>query len=112
MLKWFGRPSGAPYESYTAHTETPLGRCCEWCGEAFGPKDAGVFMPLGGDPQRTELIYHHECHLRQVIGGLNHIRGRCTCCGGVNPPDPPWLTLRQSAIQAVHAHQQLKSKNR
>jgi hypothetical protein len=44
---------------------------------------------------------HYDCHLRSIIGGLNHLRGRCTCYGGTEPPDPPDLTRREAARQAV-----------
>jgi hypothetical protein len=47
------------------------------------------------------LPYHYECHFRSIIGGLNHLRGRCTCCGGTEPPDPPELSKREAAAEAV-----------
>lgn len=45
--------------------------------------------------------YHPECAARLVIGGFNHIVGRCMCCGGDLPPDPPEMTKRQAAVAAV-----------
>lgn len=44
---------------------------------------------------------HWECGFRAIIGGLNHQMGRCTCCGGTEPPDPPNMTSRQAALAAV-----------
>lgn len=46
-------------------------------------------------------LYHEECSIRAVIGGLNHLMGSCTCCGGTEPPDPPRLGKREAAKQAV-----------
>lgn len=44
---------------------------------------------------------HRECALRAVVGGLNHQLGRCTCCGGTEPPDPREMTKREAALAAV-----------
>jgi hypothetical protein len=44
---------------------------------------------------------HRDCAIREVIGGLNHLRGLCSCCGGSAPPDPPELTRREAARQAA-----------
>ena len=104
-MKWFGPPAGAPYEADCPKTDTPVGQSCGWCDERFTENDDGVVLPVVGDAQRREVAYHYECHLRQVVGGLNHLRGNCNCCGGTEPPDPPWLTRRQAAIQAVHVWQ-------
>jgi hypothetical protein len=43
---------------------------------------------------------HIECGARGILGGLNHMLGHCTCCGGTSDPDPPGLTKRQAAIAA------------
>lgn len=100
-MKWFGAPAGAAYEADCEHVATPVGQACAWCEEQFEATADGVVLPELGLKGRLERPYHYECHLRQVIGGLNHLRGRCECCGGSEPPDPPWLTRRQAAIQAV-----------
>jgi hypothetical protein len=47
------------------------------------------------------LAWHRECWTRNLIGGLNHLRGTCQCCGGSDPPDPPWLSRRDAARAAV-----------
>jgi hypothetical protein len=44
--------------------------------------------------------WHALCQLRQLVGGLNHLRGTCTCCGGTDDPDPPGLSRRNAAIAA------------
>lgn len=101
-MRWFGKPGGAPYEADCPHAPTPTGKPCGWCGEVFTAEDDGVLMPLlKGNHEWEEMGEHYECHLRSVIGGLNHLKGRCICCGGTEPPDPTWLTLRQAAIAAV-----------
>ena len=105
-MEWFGTAGGAAYELDCPHVATPQGQPCDWCGECFGPNDDGVLLPLLGDKERIRVAYHYECHLRQVIGGLNHLRGNCTCCGGSEPPDPPWLTKRQAAHEAVRVWEQ------
>lgn len=48
------------------------------------------------------VALHRECATRSLIGGLNHLMGRCTCCGGTAPPDPPEMTKREAAIAAVN----------
>jgi hypothetical protein len=53
---------------------------------------------------------HHECFFRAISGGANHIRGSCTCCGGTEPPDPPGLTRREAAREAVLAFVERESK--
>lgn len=100
-MKWFGRPAGAPYEAECPHVAVPVGEACAWCDEAFTKEDDGVVLPGMDAIGPCEASYHYECHLRQVIGGLNHLRGNCSCCGGSEPPDPVWLTPRQAAQQAV-----------
>jgi hypothetical protein len=96
-MKWFGKPGGAPYEADCPHMNTPVGLPCAWCDESITEDDDGVVLPGGAGAS----AFHYECHLRQVVGGLNHLRGNCTCCGGAEPPDPPWLTRRQAAAQAA-----------
>lgn len=96
-MRWFGKAYGCPYEADTPHAPIPLGQVCSWCDEPIGAQDDGVLFPY----DRGELAYHYECHMRKVVGGLNHQLGRCYCCGGDAPPDPPELGIRQAAIEAV-----------
>jgi len=39
--------------------------------------------------------------MRMVIGGLNHLRGECPCCGGIEPPDPADVSRRDAARAAA-----------
>jgi hypothetical protein len=70
------------------HCDEPLTAPCEWrsCSGAGGPTLRGL---------------HRVCAARLAVGGLNHLQGRCTCCGGTEPPDPPDLTRHEAAIAAV-----------
>ncbi len=65
---------------------------CPWCEE---PVLESVDMTLSNTP------YHTECFVRGIIGGINHLAGRCTCCGGTDAPDPEGLTKREAALVAV-----------
>jgi hypothetical protein len=105
-MKWFGKAWGAPYEADTPRVPVPVGELCARCDEPIEPGDDGVVVPhLDGEWSLKPL--HYECHLRGIIGGLNHLLGVCTCCGGSAPPDPPELTKRDAAIAAaVHWERQ------
>jgi len=72
---------------------------CQRCGESLG---TGKVMPIPhyGNSGFEIHHYHYECYIRMLMGGLNHLKGTCTCCGGSDPPDPPELTPHQAAIAA------------
>jgi hypothetical protein len=66
---------------------------CQWCDEPLLPDDErapGLTPPA-----------HWECGLRSVTGGLNHLRGLCSCCGGTEDPDPQGMTRREAAQAAA-----------
>lgn len=75
---------------------------CDWCEENIA------------EGERCESViganFHRECAVRAIMGGLNHLLGRCTCCGGSEPPDPPHLTTREAALAAVNEWR--KQRNR
>jgi len=77
---------------------------CPHCGESIqsgGNPTMMVPIPHIADPETYYMnYYHYECHIRMVVGGLNHLRGTCVCCGGEDPPDPPEMTRRQAALAA------------
>lgn len=102
-MKWFGPSVGARYETEDPHVEAPIGMLCRRCDEAIADGESGV---IPDDLLRWENPMHRECFLRGIVGGLNHQLGRCTCCGGDQPPDPPELTRREAARQAVEAWEQ------
>lgn len=91
---WFGTSWGAPVCAREDHIETPVGEACLHCGEVIVEGDQGI-TDMQGNPM------HIECHMRGIIGGLNHLRGTCTCCGGTDDPDPPNVSKREAAKQAV-----------
>lgn len=105
---WFGRPWGAggvaPVCEDGQHIATPVGSLCLWCDEPIEADDSGVVTPyIDAAINVHQAAQHVECFLRQALGGVNHIEGRCTCCGGDRDPDPPGLTNREAAIAAVAA---------
>lgn len=101
MMMWFGRAHGAPYEADTPHGQTPAGSACGRCGEPIALGDDGFVLPHHSNAHVRQVAYHYACHLRSVCGGLNHLLGRCTCCGGTETPDPPGMTKREAAEAAV-----------
>jgi hypothetical protein len=100
-MKWFGKAYGCAYEADSERAEVPVGEACGRCGETILAGDTGLLVPLMGKGGATHVPYHYQCHLRGIIGGVNHQLGRCTCCGGTEPPDPPHLTVREAARAAV-----------
>ncbi len=116
---WFGEDWGAPVCRDSEAVTTPVGEACAWCREAIVAGDDGFVVPtLGLAPrqasnesqglvvdrsalEKSAAVYHHDCFLRTIVGGLNHQLGQCTCCGGAAPPDPPDLSLREAARAAV-----------
>lgn len=101
-MRWFGVAPWAPICEDCERVPVPVGQGCARCSEKIIPGDDGLVIPHHGlDAEPRELPWHRECHLRSIVGGLNHQRGKCTCCGGTEPPDPPWLNKRQAAIVAV-----------
>jgi len=76
---------------------------CLHCNE---PVEGGVLIPHVSSEGAAEMRHwHRECRQRAIIGGLNHLLGTCTCCGGTEPPDPPWLSRREAARVAVAQYQ-------
>lgn len=55
-------------------------------------------------------LAHWECGMRNLLGGANHLIGKCSCegCGGKEPPDPPEMTPRQAAAEAVKQWQRIR----
>jgi hypothetical protein len=90
---WFGENWGAPICDEDDHIETPIGVCLH-CGEIFMQGDRGVTDMQG-------QAMHLECQIRGIVGGVNHIRGTCLCCGGTDDPDPPNVSKREAARLAV-----------
>jgi len=82
-----------------------FGARCFHCGEVFTPKDDGMQYPDGD-------YAHSNCHLRQVLGSVAHIEGRCPCyVPGSVEGDPEGMTPRQAADAAIAAWEK-KQKQR
>jgi hypothetical protein len=72
---------------------------CLFCDEPIAMGDELHRFPIGTEDGAR--IAHHECAFRAVSGGVNHLRGLCTCCGGTLDPDPPNVTKREAARLAL-----------
>lgn len=71
---------------------------CPWCGEEIKwGEDLGRNLIM---TEKGPRLQHEECAFRSVMGGLNHQKRNCTCCGGKEPPDPPGMTRREAAKAA------------
>jgi hypothetical protein len=98
VLRYFGERWDAPIMEGAIEVPVP-GGACMWCDEGFEHDDSGWVWANGP-------AAHLECALRQVLGGVNHQLGLCTCCGGTRDPDPPGLTQREAARAAMKLHTQ------
>lgn len=94
-MQYFGRRyPNLPIYDEAQEVPTPVGEPCIWCQEPIEDGDDGQLYNTG-------LVTHVECLLRQVVGGVNHQLGRCSCCGGTEDPDPPGMTAREAARAAA-----------
>ena len=98
---WFGKNWGAPICADADHIDTPVGKACYHCGEVFVEGDQGV-------TNQQDFSFHIDCNLRGVIGGVNHLRGTCSCCGGTDDPDPPNVSRREAARLAANEWRKMK----
>jgi hypothetical protein len=86
---WFGDPwsSSACYDGdghllTELRIDVPVGQECLGCGEAFAATDSGTAIPVV-TASGAEMHYEHrECALREQVGSLAHLEGRCACRGG------------------------------
>jgi hypothetical protein len=97
MIKWFGQrwPSGLCDDCEEA--PVPVGAVCIHCDEPITAKDSGIFY---ANVEPTPA--HRNCFLRQTIGSLAHVLGRCSCfVPGSTESDPPEMSRREAADAAV-----------
>ena len=92
-IRWFGHHQGLALNDECPEIDVPFGAVCVWCEDLIDEDDAGIQYVNGP-------VAHMECFMRQTIGGLNHLKGNCTCHGGTEDPDPPELTKREAAREA------------
>jgi hypothetical protein len=97
MLRTFGRR----WMPGSKLVETPVGRGCLHCKERVAEGDEGMLMPYVGEDGVVIIVpVHRECFLRSVFGSVGHQQGKCSCHGGTET-DPPGVTKRDAAWQAV-----------
>ena len=73
---------------------------CLHCDEPVTEVEPEQVRVLTRKGETLTRLIHGECHLRQIVGGVNHQRGTCTCCGGKDDPDPPGLSRHMAAYMA------------
>lgn len=102
---WFGPPwpSGICYDEDDRLIEEmrkpfPSGERCLYCVEVFDEAagDSGQAMPCLTTEGTLIRHAHKECSMRNVVGGLAHLQGMCSCQGGTY--ELPGMTLRQEAL--------------
>lgn len=97
-MQWFGKDWGAPILAELDHQPTPISEFCLFCEERILEQDDG-FLIFDGEKGRRRPV-HWECNLRQVVGSVGHLTGKCSCHGGTDG-DPPGMTRREAAKAAV-----------
>ena len=107
MTGWFGRDWGAPVCRESSAVPTPIGQACAHCGEKVAAGEDGFMLGHWGQEVAGEAPLHLECYLRLILGGVNHLRGTCLCCGGTEPPDPPGISRRAAARLAAQFREEV-----
>ncbi len=98
-MKWFGDKAWAPVCEPGERVEVPRDTRCGWCQETIGQDESGFVTRESAD---AAVFEHRACFLRQVIGSVAHLQRRCACyMVGSRATDPPVLSRRQAAIEAV-----------
>jgi hypothetical protein len=109
-LVYFGERWDAPvFDGVIARqVPTPIGKTCLFCQEEIAEGDRG-FVQAGVTPltrrgkttghQIASLYVHRECQLRSVLGGLEHLEGRCEYTGHCHVlREAAGRTIRQDAL--------------
>lgn len=78
-LQIFGQRFDAPAFDDATIVRTPVGSLCLMCGERIEVGDNGVMMQTWGPRGVRQEPEHLECHLRSVLGSIEHLEGQCTC---------------------------------
>lgn len=73
---------------------------CLHCDEPIEDGSGEAFWKLTDEGLEPGYM-HEECEIRLVIGGLNHLRERCECFGGTEPPDPIGVSRHKAAMLTV-----------
>lgn len=102
-MRWFGPNNDPPFHiDDLERMPIPVGHKCDQCEEAITGTEFGVELPLIGNPLRNTVLYHYECHARQVIGSVSHLERKCKCfVPGSECGDPSGMTRREGAKAAL-----------
>jgi hypothetical protein len=99
---WFGKPwpSGVCYtddDQLRADMEKapPIGEDCLLCDEPIEAGQSGQATPTATTEGAAIRHSHKECLLRNVLGPLEHLDGKCTC----GDPDHPDRSYRSEALE-------------
>lgn len=110
MILYFGEPWDAPIfgADVSQEVSTPVGEGCRYCTEEIVEGDRGhmqvALMATTRDGEHigaryTSLPIHRECQLRAVLGGLDHVEGRCEYTGHCNDlREAAGRSLREDAL--------------
>lgn len=97
--QWFGpRPYGPMKCEASEWVPTPVGEPCLWCDEPLVHGNVGVLIVYVDASGATRRPIHHACAIRQIVGSLAHLEGRCECVGGVDDREERGLTKRHEAL--------------
>lgn len=84
---------------------------CGFCEEPMDEKAAAAWA-MDAPPVRGTQPLHRECAIRLLVGSVGHLTKRCGCyVDGPGEDDPPHLTKRQAAREAVRLHGLLQLRN-
>lgn len=97
---WFGDKTWCPATDEGTQVDTPVDQNCLFCEEPIKEDDRGYMRPFGVGQSVGLIPAHRECDFRSIMGGVNHMRGLCSCQGGTEPPDPPEMTTREASQAA------------
>jgi hypothetical protein len=101
-LLYFGNRWDAPlFDDVDAvQVLTPVGRTDPYCGDMIQEGDRGFLRSaVAADGDWQLLPVHRECELRNVLGGFDHLQGRCRYTGHCNElREQAGRSLREDAL--------------
>jgi len=95
---YFGErwPSGVCDEG--VQVMTPVMEHCNWCQLPIEAGDQGTFITVVGLAGTYLAPLHRECQLRQIMGSVEHMEGRCHCRTGIRKEPQTPEEVRQDAL--------------
>lgn len=93
--KWDSPMLDADWGREVRQVPTPVGQLCQACDKPIEAGDRGLFQTALREVPADEATariggimvspfiepIHAECHLRQGVGSVAHVTGRCSCRG-------------------------------